>query len=45
MSQNTNNQRITFATSKALLDYPDFLEWGEDDSATPKRSNFPAEAI
>src|SRR5574344_1896024 len=26
MSQNTNNQRITFATSKALLDYPDFLE-------------------
>ena len=26
MSQNTNNQRITFATSKSLLDYPDFLE-------------------
>lgn len=26
MSQKTNNQRITFATSKALLDYPDFLE-------------------
>ena len=26
MPQNTNNQRITFATSKALLDYPDFLE-------------------
>ena len=26
MSQTTNNQRISFATSKALLDYPDFLE-------------------
>ena len=26
MSQKPNNQRITFATSKALLDYPDFLE-------------------
>ncbi|MBQ2133846.1 MAG: DNA-directed RNA polymerase subunit beta, partial [Bacteroidales bacterium] len=26
MSQNTNNQRITFATTKSLLDYPDFLE-------------------
>ena len=26
MSQNTNNQRITFATSKSLLEYPDFLE-------------------
>jgi len=26
MSQKTINQRITFATSKALLDYPDFLE-------------------
>ena len=26
MSQKSNNQRITFATSKALLDYPDFLE-------------------
>ncbi|MDO4735555.1 MAG: DNA-directed RNA polymerase subunit beta [Bacteroidia bacterium] len=26
MSQQTNNQRITFATSKSLLDYPDFLE-------------------
>ena len=26
MSQNTINQRITFATSKSLLDYPDFLE-------------------
>ncbi len=26
MSQKTNNQRITFATSKSLLDYPDFLE-------------------
>ena len=26
MSQNTNNQRITFASSKSLLDYPDFLE-------------------
>jgi len=26
MPQNTNNQRITFASSKALLDYPDFLE-------------------
>ena len=26
MSQNTNNQRITFATSKSLLQYPDFLE-------------------
>ena len=26
MPQKTNNQRITFATSKALLDYPDFLE-------------------
>ena len=26
MSQKTNNQRITFATSKVLLDYPDFLE-------------------
>ena len=26
MPQNNNNQRITFATSKALLDYPDFLE-------------------
>ncbi|MDD2594897.1 MAG: DNA-directed RNA polymerase subunit beta [Bacteroidales bacterium] len=26
MSQKINNQRITFATSKALLDYPDFLE-------------------
>ncbi|MFA5713690.1 MAG: DNA-directed RNA polymerase subunit beta [Bacteroidales bacterium] len=26
MSQTTNNRRITFATSKALLDYPDFLE-------------------
>ena len=26
MSQTTNNQRITFATSKSLLEYPDFLE-------------------
>ena len=26
MPQKINNQRITFATSKALLDYPDFLE-------------------
>ena len=26
MSQKSNNQRITFATSKTLLDYPDFLE-------------------
>ncbi|MCK9628555.1 MAG: DNA-directed RNA polymerase subunit beta [Bacteroidales bacterium] len=26
MSQKSNNQRITFATSKVLLDYPDFLE-------------------
>ncbi len=26
MSQKPNNQRITFATSKALLEYPDFLE-------------------
>ncbi len=26
MSQKTNNQRITFATSKSLLEYPDFLE-------------------
>ena len=26
MSQTPNNQRISFATSKALLDYPDFLE-------------------
>ena len=26
MSQNTINQRITFATSKTLLEYPDFLE-------------------
>jgi len=26
MSQKTNNQRISFATSKVLLDYPDFLE-------------------
>ena len=26
MSQLINNQRITFATSKSLLDYPDFLE-------------------
>ncbi|MBQ6300591.1 MAG: DNA-directed RNA polymerase subunit beta [Bacteroidales bacterium] len=26
MSQKPNNQRISFATSKALLDYPDFLE-------------------
>jgi len=26
MSQKANNQRITFATSKSLLDYPDFLE-------------------
>ena len=26
MSQNINNQRITFATSKSLLEYPDFLE-------------------
>ncbi|HCT93199.1 MAG: DNA-directed RNA polymerase subunit beta [Bacteroidetes bacterium GWE2_39_28] len=26
MSQKTINQRITFATSKSLLDYPDFLE-------------------
>jgi DNA-directed RNA polymerase, beta subunit/140 kD subunit len=26
MSQNNNNQRITFATSKVLLNYPDFLE-------------------
>ena len=26
MSQKTNNQRISFATSKALLDYPDFLD-------------------
>ncbi len=26
MPQKPNNQRITFATSKALLDYPDFLE-------------------
>ena len=26
MSQKTTNQRISFATSKTLLDYPDFLE-------------------
>ena len=26
MSQKTYNQRISFATSRALLDYPDFLE-------------------
>ncbi|MBO4393369.1 MAG: DNA-directed RNA polymerase subunit beta, partial [Spirochaetales bacterium] len=26
MPQKSNNQRISFATSKALLDYPDFLE-------------------
>jgi len=26
MLQNTNNKRISFATSKTLLDYPDFLE-------------------
>lgn len=26
MSQKANNKRITFASSKALLDYPDFLE-------------------
>lgn len=26
MLQNTKNQRISFATSKTLLDYPDFLE-------------------
>ncbi len=26
MSQKINNQRVTFATSKTLLDYPDFLE-------------------
>ncbi len=26
MSQKINNQRITFATSKTLLEYPDFLE-------------------
>ena len=26
MSQTNINQRITFATSKSLLDYPDFLE-------------------
>jgi len=26
MSQKINNQRISFATSRALLDYPDFLE-------------------
>ena len=26
MSQKTNNQRISFALSKSLLDYPDFLE-------------------
>ena len=26
MSQKSNTQRISFATSKALLDYPDFLE-------------------
>lgn len=26
MSQKNKNQRITFATSKSLLDYPDFLE-------------------
>jgi DNA-directed RNA polymerase, beta subunit len=26
MSQKTNTQRISFATAKALLDYPDFLE-------------------
>ena len=26
MSQKSNNQRISFASSKALLDYPDFLE-------------------
>ncbi|MFA6677727.1 MAG: hypothetical protein WCS34_09105, partial [Bacteroidales bacterium] len=26
MSQKINNQRITFATTKAKLDYPDFLE-------------------
>ena len=26
MFQKTNNQRISFATSKTLLDYPDFLE-------------------
>ena len=26
MAQNLNNQRISFASSKTLLDYPDFLE-------------------
>ena len=26
MPQKTNNQRVTFATAKSLLDYPDFLE-------------------
>ncbi len=26
MAQKSNNQRITFATSKTLLEYPDFLE-------------------
>jgi len=26
MAQKTNNQRITFASSKSTLDYPDFLE-------------------
>ena len=26
MPQKTNNQRITFASAKSLLDYPDFLE-------------------
>ena len=26
MSQKVNNQRVTFATSKSRLDYPDFLE-------------------
>ena len=26
MPQKTNNQRVTFASTKALLDYPDFLE-------------------
>ncbi|MFA7116739.1 MAG: DNA-directed RNA polymerase subunit beta [Bacteroidales bacterium] len=26
MSQNTNNQRITFATTKSILEYPDLLE-------------------
>ena len=26
MAQNLNNQRISFASSKTLLEYPDFLE-------------------